>query len=137
MTAAASDREAVCYEGEIASVLEDTGFKVDIDNAKRKGPAQAIATGVEMTIADNTIRPRHAYRIVQAFRHAGIAIATRINAKRRNNNTLYITVGPKGAPALVPPTTPTAAIWKSKKWPILLEKWKAKFAWALRRPKRG
>src|ERR1039457_200797 len=38
MKAAPSDREAVCYEGEIANVLEDTGFKVEIDNAERKSP---------------------------------------------------------------------------------------------------
>ena len=103
ITAAASDKEAVGFAGEIASVLEDSGFKVKIDNAKGKSPEQTIPTGVEMTISDETIRPRHVYRIVQAFRRAGVAIATRINARRRKNNTLYITVGSNDAPALVSP----------------------------------
>jgi hypothetical protein len=137
MAAAASDKEAVCYEDEIASVLEDAGFKVSIDNAKKKAPEQEIPTGLEMTIADKTIRPTHAYRIVYAFRRAGVAIATRINARLRNNNTLYITVGPKGAPALVPLTTRTAAKWQSKVLRTLLEKWKMKFAFGLRRPEQA
>ena len=96
MIAAASDKEAVCYESEIASVLEDTGFNVEIHNPKRKAVEQEIPAGVEMTIADQTVRPRHAHRIADVFRRAGIAIATRINARRQKNNTLYITVGAKG-----------------------------------------
>jgi hypothetical protein len=99
MTAAPSDREAVCYEGEIANVLEDTGFKVEIDNAERKSPERKIPAGLEMTIADKTIRPMHASPIAHAFRRAGIAIATRISARRRQNDTLYITVGSNDAPA--------------------------------------
>lgn len=98
MIADASDGEAVCYEGEIANVLEDTGFKVVMDNNKKKAPEQEIPKGLEMTIADQTVRPMHASGIVRAFRHAGVAIATRINTKRRKNNTLYITVGPNDAP---------------------------------------
>jgi hypothetical protein len=99
MIADASDREAVCYEGEIANVLEDTGFKVVMDNNKKKAPEQEIPKGLEMTIADQTVRPMHASGIVRAFRHAGVAIATRINSKRRKNNTLYITVGPNDGTA--------------------------------------
>jgi hypothetical protein len=99
MTADAFDREAVCYEGEIANVLEDTGFKVEVDNAKKKASEQEIPKGLEMTISDKTVRPVHASGIVRAFRRAGIAIATRINAKRRKNDTLYITVGPNDVPA--------------------------------------
>jgi hypothetical protein len=137
MAASPSDREAIGYEDEIASVLEDTGFKVEIDNAKRKPTEQEIPAGVEMTVKDKTIRPTHAYRIVQAFRRAGIAIATRLNAGLRNNNTLYITVGPKVAPALVMPTTRTAAQWRSKVLRSLLAKWKTKFASGLRRPAQG
>ena len=95
MIAAASDKEAVCYESEIASVLEDTGFNVEIHNPKRKAAEQEIPTGVEMTIADQTVRPRHAHRIADVFRRAGIVIVTKINARRRRNNTLYISVGPK------------------------------------------
>ena len=98
MTAAASDKEAVRYEGEIASVLEDTGCKVEIDNAERKAPEQEIPTGVEMTIAEATVQPIHASPIVSAFRRAGVAIVTRINAMRRKNDTLYITVGQNEAP---------------------------------------
>ena len=99
MIADASDGEAVCYEGEIANVLEDTGFKVVMDNNKKKAPEQEIPKGLEMTIADQTVRPMHASGIVRAFRRAGVAIATRINTKRRKNNTLYITVGPNDGPA--------------------------------------
>ena len=128
MTAAASDKEAVCYEGEIANVLEDMGFEVEIDNAKRKSPAQEIPTGVEMTVKEETVRPIHAYRIVRAFRRAGVAIATRINGKRRKNNTLYITVGTDDAPGFVPLITGTAAKWRSKVRRTLLKKWKRKFA---------
>ena len=90
--------------------------------------------GVEMTVKDETIRPVHAYRIVRAFRAAGVAIATRINAKRRSNGTLYITVGANGAAALVPPTTHTAAKWQSDMLRTLREKWKTKFTSSLRRP---
>jgi hypothetical protein len=135
ITAAASDREAVCYEGEIANVLEDTGFKVEIDNTKRKAPEREIPTGVEMTVKDETIRPVHAYRIVRAFRHAGIVIATRINARRRKNDTLYITVGPNGASALVSPTIRSAATWQSKPLAVLLQKWRTKFVFGSQRPK--
>ena len=136
MTAAASDKEAVGFAGEIASVLEDSGFKVKIDNAKRRSPEQKIPTGVEMTISDETIRPKHAYRIVQAFRRAGVAIATRINVRRRKNNTLYITVGPNDAPALVSPIIRTAATSQWKSLAPLLAKWRAKFAFGLRRGKK-
>jgi hypothetical protein len=83
MTAAASGREAVCYQGEIANVLEDTGFKVEIANAKRKAPEQEIPTGVEMTVKAKTVRSIHAYRIVRAFRHVGVEIATRIKAAEK------------------------------------------------------
>jgi hypothetical protein len=134
ITAAASDREAVCYEGEIANVLEDTGFKVEIDNAKANPSAQQVPTGIEMTVKEETVRPIHAYRIVRAFRSAGVAIATRINGKQRKNNTLYITVGPNAAPGLVPLTTGTAAKWKLKVRRTLLEKWKMKFASGPRGP---
>lgn len=134
ITAAASDREAVCYEGEIANVLEDTGFKVEIDNAKGKPSAQEVPTGIEMTVKEETVRPIHAYRIVRAFRSAGVAIATRINGKRRKNNTLYITVGPEGAPGLVPLATGTAAKWRSQVRRTLLKKWKRKFASGSRGP---
>lgn len=99
MTAASSDNEAVGYEGEIANVLKETGFKVKIDNARTKPAEQQTPAGVEMTIKEKTVRPVHAYRIVHAFRSAGIAIATRINAQRRKNNILYITVGQNGAAA--------------------------------------
>jgi hypothetical protein len=127
ITAAASDKEAVCYEREIANVLEDTGFSVEIDNAKRKSPEQKIPKGVEMTVADKTIRPIHAYWIVRAFRHAGVEIATRINARRRKNNTLYITVGSNRAPALARPTIRSAATLQLRSLATLLEKWKMKF----------
>ncbi|MEY2544533.1 MAG: hypothetical protein QOE81_1994 [Verrucomicrobiota bacterium] len=128
MTAAASDSEAVGYEGEIANVLEDTGFPVEIDNANRKPSAQQVPAGVEMTVKEETVRPVHAYRIVRAFRRAGLTIATRINRKRRKNNTLYITVGPDDAPGLVPLITGTAAKWRLKVRRTLLKKWKRKFA---------
>ena len=45
MTAAASDKEAVCYQGEIASVLEDMGCEVEIDNAKEKGACPGDTDG--------------------------------------------------------------------------------------------
>jgi hypothetical protein len=137
MTAAASDREAICYEGEIANVLEDTGFNVEIDNAKRKAPEQEVPMGVEMTIKEETVRPIHAFRIVRAFQRAGVAIATRINWRRRQNDTLYITVGPNRAPARVPRPIRTADAWQSKSLATLLAKWKMKFAFGLRRRKRG
>jgi hypothetical protein len=98
IVAAAADKEAVGYQGEIASVLQDIGCKVEIDNVKANALAQAIPTGVEMTIKEETVRPIHAYRIMCAFRRAGVAIVTRINARRRKNDTLYITVGAKDAP---------------------------------------
>lgn len=116
MTAPASDREAVCYESEIASVLEDIGCGVEIDNAKGKALARELPTGVEMTIKEETVRPIHASRIVRAFRRAGVVIATSINARQRNNDTLYITVGPNDSPAVTPPAIPATAPrqwWKS------------------------
>lgn len=127
MTATTSDREAVCYEGEIANVLEETGFPVEIDNTKTTPSQEQLPAGVEMTVKDTAIRPIHAYRIVSAFRRAGVAIATRINGERRNNDTLYITIGPNGAPAPVPPAIETAATWQSKVRATLLQKWKRKF----------
>jgi hypothetical protein len=115
LTAAASDKEAVCYQGEIASVLEDMGCDVEIDNPKGRARAEAIPAGVEMTIKEETVRPAHASRIVRAFRRAGVVIATKINARRRKNDTLYITVGPNDSPALLPTTRPPIArrLWKS------------------------
>jgi hypothetical protein len=124
MTAAASDKEAVRYQGEIASVLEDLGCAVEINNARKKAPAEERQTGVEMTIKEETVRPIHASRIVRAFRHAGVVIATTINARRRKNDTLYITVGPNDAPALVPSTISTAATWQWKSLAALFAKWK-------------
>ncbi|MEY2555225.1 MAG: hypothetical protein QOF93_369 [Verrucomicrobiota bacterium] len=134
ITAAASDREAVCYEGEIANVLEDTGFTVEIDNAKRKPSAEHVPAGIEMTVKEETVRPIHAYRIVRAFRSAGVAIATRINGNRGKNNTLYITVGPDDAPGVAPLVTRTAAKWRLKVRRTLVEKWKRKFASGPRGP---
>jgi hypothetical protein len=134
ITAAASDREAVCYEGEIANVLEDTGCKVEIDNATTKPSAEQVPTGIEMTVKEETVRPIHAYRIVRAFRSAGVEIATRINGKRQKNDTLYITVGPNSAPGLVPLITGTAAKWRLNVRQTLLEKWKTKFASGPRSP---
>jgi hypothetical protein len=128
MTATASDQEAVGYEGEIANVLEETGFAVEIDNATGKTPGKEITAGVEMIIKDETVRPIHAFRIVHAFRLAGVSIATRISALRRKNNTLYITIGPKDAlPAVAPPTAQTAAVWQIKSMALVVEKWKGKF----------
>ncbi|MDB6147970.1 MAG: hypothetical protein JWO45_1634, partial [Spartobacteria bacterium] len=95
ITAAESDKEAINYEGEIANVLEETGFAVEIKNATVKKPEHGIPAGVEMVIKDQTIRPIHAFRVVQAFRQAGITIATRISSLRLKNDTLYITVGTK------------------------------------------
>jgi hypothetical protein len=107
ITAPAVDKEAVCYEAEIASVLEDAGCDVEIDNAKTKARVQEIPLGVEMTIKEETVRPVHASRIVRAFRRAGLVVVTRVNSMRRNNNTLYITIGSADAAALVSPATPT------------------------------
>jgi len=137
MTASASDTEAVCYEDEIANVLEETGFKVEIDNAARKPAEEQIPTGVELTVKDETIRPVHALRILRAFRRAGVAIATRINAMRQSNNTLYITVGSNAAPAAVPPLTRATAEWQSQVLRTLRAKWKTKLASGLRRRKQG
>ena len=115
MTAASSDKEAVCYQGEIASVLEDAGCEVEIDNSKKKVSVLKIPAGVEMAIKEETVRPIHASRILRAFRRVGVAVATKINARRRKNDTLYITVGANDAPGLVSPRIPTAAKghWKS------------------------
>jgi len=124
MTAPASDKEAVGYQGEIATVLEEVGCEVDIDNANKKAPAPEIPAGVEMAIKEETVRPKHASRIVRAFRRAGVVIATRYNARRRNNDTLYITVGANVAPALVSPTIPTAAPWPWRSLATLFARWK-------------
>jgi hypothetical protein len=129
MTATASDTEAVNYENEIANVLEETGFDVQIDNVKKTPSEPEMTAGVEMIIKDETIRPAHALRIVRAFRRAGVTIATKISALRRNNTTLYITVGPKqGAPATPLPTPLTAAVWQTQSMTLLFAKWKKKFA---------
>ncbi len=127
MTAVASDREAVCYQGEIASVLGDSGFTVEIDNAKGNALEEKIPPGVQATIADNTFRPTHAYRIVDAFRRAGLAIKTRISGKRKKRNTLYIAVGSNDTPVEGPATISTASMWQSKSMASMLAKWKAKF----------
>lgn len=107
MTAAPSDKEAVCYQGEIASVLEDMGCEVEIDNPTKTASVPELPKGVELTIKETTIRPIHAFRILRAFRRAGVAIATRINGRRGKNDTLYITVGANQDPNSVPPI-PTA-----------------------------
>ena len=135
MTAAASDKEAVHYQAEIADVLESTGFDVDIDNAKTEVSEQQLPKGVEMAVKDRTVRSVHAYWIVSAFRSAGVAIATRINAKRRKNDTLYITVGPNDTTTVVPPTIATAAKWRLQALRNLLKKWKIKFTAGLQRSK--
>jgi hypothetical protein len=128
MTAAASDREAVGYQAEIANVLEETGFEVEIDNASRAAAEPELPAGVEMIIKDKTIRPAHAFRIVQVFRQAGVAIATRISGMRRKNNTLYITVGRKDTPpAVAPLNLQAAAVWQSKSMALLRAKWKNRF----------
>jgi hypothetical protein len=128
MSAAASDREAVGYQAEIANVLEETGFEVEIDNARRASPEQELPAGVEMVIKDRTVRPAHAFRIVQAFRRAGVAVAPRINGLRRKSNTLYITIGAKDAPpAIVPLTAQIAAAWQSTSMALLREKWRNRF----------
>jgi hypothetical protein len=122
ITAAAADKEAVCYQGEIASVLENIGCEVEIDNTRGKTSVQEMPKGVEMTIKEETVRPIHASRILRAFRRAGVAIATRINAKRRKNDTLYITVGPNDAPAFVQPAILPATPWK---WKSVVSLWLA------------
>jgi hypothetical protein len=129
MTAAASDKEAVNYQGEIANVLEETGFAIEIDNTVVEKSDPAIAAGVEMIVKDQTIRPAHAFRIVQAFRRAGITIATRVSSLRRKNNTLYITIGAKDvSPAAgVPLTALTAAAWQARSMALVLGKWKKFF----------
>lgn len=124
ITAPASDQEAIGYQGEIASVLKDVGCEVEIDNAKKNASALEVLPGVEMTIKEETVRPMHASRIVRAFRRAGVVIATRINARRRNNDTLYITVGANDAPALVSPTILPAATWQWRSLATLFAKWK-------------
>ena len=113
MSAAAADSEAVGYQSEIANVLEETGFDVEIDNAKKEEAAEGLPAGVEMTIKEATIRPIHAHRIVTAFRLAGVTIATKINALRRKNNTLYISIGPKES-ALATPAPSSVAWWKNR-----------------------
>ena len=95
ITAAPSDREAVCYEGELADAFVDMGCDVEIDNAKEKALAPQIPEGIEVTIKETTVRPIHSSRIVSAFRRAGVAIKTRINGSRKSKTTLYVTVGPK------------------------------------------
>jgi hypothetical protein len=94
LTASASDPEAVRYESEIACVIEDVGCAVEIANARANSSTEEIPAGVEFSIKETTVRPHHAGPIVAAFRRAGVAIATKINARRRKNDTLYITVGP-------------------------------------------
>jgi hypothetical protein len=124
MTATVSDKEAIGYEREIASVLEDTGFEVNIVNVKEKSPAEEIPAGVELTVADETIRLGHAYRILHAFQRAGLALVTKINAKRHCKDTLYITVGPNDAP------DPAKAGRQAQSSAVLLTKWKMKIrAW--------
>lgn len=120
MTAPASDKEAVVYEREIASVLEDMGCEVEISNAKTTAAVQEIPAGVEMTIKEETVRPVHASRIVRAFRRAGVVIATKINVRRRQNDTLYISVGPSDAPAVAPVAVPVASKWP---WKSLATLW--------------
>lgn len=111
----AADQEAVSFQGEIASVLGDSGFQVEIDNAKENSPEEKMHPGVEAIIADNTVRPRHAYRIVDTFRRVGVAIATRIDAKRRKKDTLYIAVGSNDLPAPAPRKALTGMVAKWRK----------------------
>jgi hypothetical protein len=93
IAAPAEDREALNFENEIAHVLEEKGFEVEIENPKKGNLKEEIADGLEMTVKDETIRPAHASGIVHAFRRAGIVVRTKINSMRRRNNTLYIAVG--------------------------------------------
>jgi hypothetical protein len=95
MAAAPSDKEAVCYEGELAGALVDMGCDVEIDNAKKSAFAPQTPKGVEVTVKETTVRPIHSSRIVSAFRRAGVAIRTRIKGSRKSSTTLYVTVGPK------------------------------------------
>jgi hypothetical protein len=67
--------------------------------------------------------------VVQAFRRVGVAVATKINAKRRGKSTLYIAVGPNDTPPT--PTSP------SKSMKAVIAKWKTKFAAGLQWPGRG
>jgi hypothetical protein len=127
LTATACDSEAVGYENEIANVLEETGFDVKIDNAPKEEPTEELPAGVEMTIKEATVRPIHALSIVTAFRLAGVTIATKINALRRQNNTLYISVGPKDALLAALSPTGTAAAWQSKSMALVLAKWRDRF----------
>lgn len=128
MSAAASDKEAVGYQNEIAKVLEETGFDVKIDNESKEEPAEELPAGVEMTIKEATVRPIHALRIVSAFRRAGVTIATKISALRRKNNTLYISVGPKKESLLAGPSPIDAATdWQSQSMALVLTKWKKRF----------
>lgn len=120
ITAPASDKEAVGYQGEIASVLKDMGCVVKIDNARTETTAAEIPTGVEMTIKEETVRPVHASRIVRAFRRAGVVIATRVNARRRKNDTLYITVGANDSP---PPGSPSLRPRVPWSWKYLVKRW--------------
>jgi hypothetical protein len=123
MTATVSDKEAVGYEREIANVLEDTGFKVDIVNVKGKSSAEEIPAGVELTVADETIRLGHAYRILHAFQRAGMALVTKINAKRHCKDTLYITVGPNDAPASAAPSQDQSTAGLLTKWKMKVRAW--------------
>jgi hypothetical protein len=95
MTAAPLDKEAVCYERELADAFTDMGCDVEIDNSKEKTRASQIPEGIEVTIKETTVRPIHSSRIVSAFRRAGVAIKTRINGSRKSKTTLYVAVGPK------------------------------------------
>jgi hypothetical protein len=129
MTATASDSEAINYQNEIANVLEETGFDVEIDDARKNPSEPEITAGLEMIIKDETIRPVHALSVVRAFRRAGLTIATRINALRRNNMTLYIAVGPKEGAAAIPlPAAVTTVAWPSQSMTLLFAKWKKRFA---------
>ncbi|MDQ2659907.1 MAG: hypothetical protein M3Y03_05755 [Verrucomicrobiota bacterium] len=115
-TAASADSEAVCYEVEIANVLQKAGCEVEIHNAS-VAVGDEISPGLELTIKEETVRPIHASRVVSAFRRAGMALTMRINQRRQNNDTVYINVGANDAPVLVaPPTSETT-----------LRKWKMKF----------
>lgn len=91
---AQTDSEAVQFEGQISEALAESGFEVKIANALETHRV-GQPSGVILTIANDTLRPRHAGRILRAFRRAGLAIATRINPRRRKKDALYITVGPK------------------------------------------
>jgi hypothetical protein len=95
MAAAPSDKEAVCYQGELAGAFVDMGCDVEIDNAKNNALATPTPKGVEVTMKETTVRPIHSSRIVSAFRRAGVAIKTRINGSHKSRTTLYVGVGPK------------------------------------------